>query len=133
LTSEKVPWDKQTEADRKDFPIFLVNRFLSMNTDYIDLINSLQKYTVSQLDSEIVYKLYLSILPKNKSYSTYIKSREETEKNKLSSELHQLLSKEYQWSKQECVSNLKRIPKETIISFLKERGYGSKEITRILK
>lgn len=75
LHTKNTSWDNLTESDRKSFSVYMVNRFLSMNPDYTDFINSLQ-VTTHNVSPEFVYKLYLEILPKNSGFFTkYIKSK----------------------------------------------------------
>ena len=37
-------WDNLTDADKKTWSNYMVHRFLSMNMDWIELVNELQKY-----------------------------------------------------------------------------------------
>ena len=48
----------------------MVNRFLSMNSDWMELVNELQKYN---LQPKELYKLYTNILPKGKRWLRYMK------------------------------------------------------------
>jgi hypothetical protein len=50
----------------------MVNRFLSMNTSWLELTNEVQRY---DLPPEILYKLYTDILPKKKVWLRYVKGR----------------------------------------------------------
>ena len=50
----------------------MVNRFLSMKTDWIELVNELQKYNLKPKE---LYKLYTNILPKGKQWLKYTKGR----------------------------------------------------------
>ena len=50
----------------------MVNRFLSMNSNWLELVNEIQRY---DLPPEIQYKLYIDILPKRKVWLKYIKGR----------------------------------------------------------
>ena len=50
----------------------MVNRFLSMNSDWMELVNELQKYN---LQPKELYKLYTNILPKGKRWLRYMKGK----------------------------------------------------------
>ena len=50
----------------------MVNRFLSMKLEWIELVNELQKYN---LEPKELYKLYTNVLPKSKQWLKYIKGR----------------------------------------------------------
>ena len=61
ITDKKTPWDKLSEVDRKSFSPYMINRWLSMNPNYLDLVNELQQYTIGQLDARETYTLYYEI------------------------------------------------------------------------
>ena len=50
----------------------MVNRFLSMKPEWIELVNELQKYN---LEPKELYKLYTNVLPKCKQWLKYTKGR----------------------------------------------------------
>ena len=50
----------------------MVNRFLSMKMEWVELVNELQKY---KLEPKELYKLYINILPKGKQWLKYTKGR----------------------------------------------------------
>ena len=75
VTDKKTPWSKLSVLDRKSFSVYLVNRWLSMNMDFIETVNELQKYTIGQISSAETYKLYFDILPKQKQLNKYIKGK----------------------------------------------------------
>ena len=77
MTINKKPWADYTAVEAKSISPFAINRWLSMNYNFIEFINMLQKYTVGLLDTREVYKLYLDLLPKQKTYSKYIKGNKE--------------------------------------------------------
>ena len=52
ITEKKVSkgyWESLSESEEKSFSTYLVNRYLSMNMNWIDFVNSLQKYTIGLL------------------------------------------------------------------------------------
>ena len=65
-------WDEISDEDKKSWSNYMVNRFLSMNADWMELVNELQKYN---LQPKELYKLYTNILPKGKRWLKYIKGR----------------------------------------------------------
>lgn len=98
ITYAKTPWDTLTPADQKTFEPYMINRFLSMNPDYVTFINDLQQYVLSGLPRSAVYKLYLDILPKVKTYNKYVKSSGDT----YSKELIDIITTHYQCSSREA-------------------------------
>ena len=74
----------------------MVNRFLSMKMDWIDIVNEVQKY---DLEPEIVYKLYTNIFPKGKQWLKYIKG---DKKMKYPKWVYEIVSKHLQCSMREA-------------------------------
>ena len=74
ITSVQNPnyWDEISDEDKKSWSYYMVNRFLSMNADLMELVNELQKYN---LQPKELYKLYTNILPKGKRWLKYVKGR----------------------------------------------------------
>ena len=62
----KKTWDSFNETDQKTFSPFIINRLLSMDKEFIEVVNYFQKYSIGILQSREVYKWYsikcLSIL-----------------------------------------------------------------------
>jgi len=63
-------WDDISDEDKKSWSNYMVNRFLSMKMDWIDIVNEVQKY---QMEPEMLYKIYTNIFPKGKQWLKYIK------------------------------------------------------------
>ena len=55
MTHEKKEWSKYTDIDKKKFSPFIVNRWLSMKMELIEVINQLQKYTIGLLSPRDAY------------------------------------------------------------------------------
>ena len=53
MTHEKKEWSKYTDIDQKKFAPFIVNRWLSMRMELIEVINQLQKYTIGLLSPRV--------------------------------------------------------------------------------
>ena len=65
-------WKQISEEDKKTWSNYMVNRFLSMKPEWIELVNELQKYN---LEPKELYKLYTNVLPKSKQWLKYTKGR----------------------------------------------------------
>ena len=89
-------WDEISEEDKKTWSNFMINRFLSMKMDWIDIVNEVQKY---DLEPEIVYKLYTNIFPKGKQWLKYIKG---DKKMKYPKWVYEIVSKHLQCSMREA-------------------------------
>jgi len=133
ITEKKTPWDKLSEADQKSFSPYLINRWLSMNRDLIEIVDMFQQYTIGELDRKHVYQLYQELLPKRKMYNKYIKAKDSDKYNK---ELLEFVAKHYQVSIREAteyVAMLLDIDKELVIDILRKYGKTDKEIKSLMK
>ena len=65
-------WDEISDEDKKSWSNYMVNRFLSMKPEWIELVNELQKYNLKPKE---LYKLYTNVLPKGKRWLKYTKGR----------------------------------------------------------
>lgn len=63
-----------TDADKKSYSNYMVNRFLSMNPHQLPIVNELQKYN---LTSDVHYKFYSQALPRKRQFNKYIKKTKE--------------------------------------------------------
>ena len=73
----KKHWDEFTEDEQKKFSPFIINRWLSMDKDFIEFVNVFQKYAIGTLEPREVYKWYCDILPKGKRFNKYIKGKKD--------------------------------------------------------
>ena len=75
LLVHKKKWNDFTEDEQKKFSPFIINRWLSMDLEFIEIVNYFQKYSIGQLKPREVYKWYCDILPKGKRFNKYIKGK----------------------------------------------------------
>jgi hypothetical protein len=133
ITFKKTSWDSLTEADQKSFSPYLINRWLSMNPDFIELVDMFQQYTIGPLDKKHVYQLYCDFLPKQKTFAKYIKGKKSTEYNK---ELVEFVATHYMISKREseqCIDFWKENAPMELSQLLKKYGHSDAEIKKLLK
>mgnify|MGYP003135707201 CR=1 FL=1 len=130
ITWKKTDWNKLDEASQKSFSPYLINRWLSMNMDYIEIVDMFQQYTIGPLSKKHVYQLYYDFLPKQKSFNKYIKGKKQDKYNK---ELIQLVAKHYQVARIEAEEYIELLGKEQLTSILKKYGKTDKEIKGLLK
>ena len=125
----KKEWSSLSEMDKKTFSAYMINRFLSMSTTYIDLVNEVQHYTNGQLGDKEVYNLYKDILPKKKSFFRYIKG---SKNNKYSDTVLDYLTRYFQVSRREVKDYLNLMSKSDIQSILQKYGFTEKEIKQAI-
>ena len=130
ITWKKKPWSELSETDQKSFSPYLINRWLSMNINYIELVDMFQQYTIGTLNKKHVYQLYFDFLPKQKSFNKYIKGKKQDKYNK---ELVKLIANHYQVAKIEAEEYISLLEQTEISSLLKKYGKTDKEIKGLLK
>ena len=126
----KKHWDDFTEDEQKKFSPFIINRFLSMDKEFIEVVNMFQKYAIGVLEPREVYKWYSEVLPKGKRFNKYIKSKKS---KKYDSEMIDILQKYFECSKLQVKQNLELISKDELIEILNKYGLEKKKIKRITK
>ena len=82
ITTSKRPWDSFTDEDKEAFNVFMIHRFVSMDSNYIDVVNMIQIYPNAA--RKHVYNFYCDVLPKKKTFFRYIKSKNKWDKEILS-------------------------------------------------
>ena len=55
ITWKKRSWSSMSELDQKSFSPYLINRWLSMNPDLIEIVDMFQQYTIGPLNKKHVY------------------------------------------------------------------------------
>ena len=135
ITNKKTPWSTLTEQDCKSFSPYLINRWLSMHPDLIEIVDMFQQYTIGPLRKKHVYQLYHDILPKQKMYAKYIKGKK---MDKYNPELIKFLAEHLHCSKSESeefigILLLNESGRNRLVELLKKYGHTDKEIKKLLK
>ena len=130
ITWKKRSWDTLDEASQKSFSPYLINRWLSMNPDLIEIFDAFQQYTIGPLSKKHVYQLYLDFLPKAKMFAKYIKGKK---MNKYNKSLVTIVANHYQVSRIEAESYIDLLEQDEIIDLLQKYGKQEKEIKGLLK
>ena len=87
--NKKVKWEDLNEEEQKSWNTFIINRALSFNSNYIDIVNNVQPHTGGQLTPAEIFKYYQNMLPNNFRFQKWIKGKKE---NKYNPQLLALLS-----------------------------------------
>jgi hypothetical protein len=89
---------------------YMINRFLSMNEDYCEVVNFVQKNTW-QIKPVYLYNLYKDLLPKQQVYLKYIKAQNTKKYNDDEIESIQAY---FEISKKEAKEYIDLLPKEEV-------------------
>ena len=134
ITAEQDPkyFDKLSEEDLKSWSNFMINRFLSMKPEWVELIATLLPLTQT-LQPKEMYKLYISVIPKGKYFLKYIKGKGE---DKYEEFLVELIKKDFQCSEKEANEYIEvlystREGRENIKYICEKYGTDKKQITKL--
>ena len=130
LLVHKKHWNDFTEDEQKKFSPFIINRWLSMDKEFIEIVNYFQKYAIGTLNPREVYKWYCDVLPKGKRFNKYIKGKKD---KKFNVELIDIVSKHLECSKLQTKDYLELMNKEELETILKMYGIDKKTIKRLCK
>jgi len=126
----KKHWNEFTEDEQKKFSPFIINRWLSMDEDFIEVINYFQKYSIGLLSPREVYEFYRNFLPKGKRFNKYIKGKK---KKSYDKELIDIVKNHFECSKIEIKEYLELISKEELENILSKYGTEPKKIRKLIK
>ena len=127
---KKTRWNEFTEDEQKKFSPFIINRWLSMDKDFLEIVNFFQKYSIGTLEPREVYKWYCDMLPKGKRFNKYIKGKKD---KKYNTELIDIMVMHFECSKSQVKDYLDLIAKDELIEILEKYGMNEKTIKRLLK
>ena len=126
----KKHWSEFTEDEQKKFSPFIINRWVSMDKDFLEIVNFFQKYSIGTLEPREVYKWYCDMLPRGKRFNKYIKGKKD---KKYNTELIDIMVMHFECSKSQVKDYLDLIAKDELMEILEKYGINEKTIKRLLK
>jgi hypothetical protein len=127
VTTDKIPWNNLTIEQQKEYDVFIVNKILSADTEYVELVNIMQMHY--NMPKKHSYNVLLRLLPKKKVNIDFIKSSKE----KINKDLLLILSKHYRISISEAKLYYNKMGKADITILLNDLGYDNKQINKLMK
>ena len=117
LHTKKRRWEDFNDEEKKSFNVFIINKALSMNPNYLNIVNMVQNFTgLNQiLSPKEVFNLYLNLLPNKFKFYKWIKG----EKTKKEKEKAEYLAMHFEVSIREAYDYLKILDKKTINKIIK--------------
>ena len=117
LHTKKRRWEDFNDEEKKSFNVFIINKGLSMNPNYLGIVNMVQNFTgLNQIISpKEVFNIYFNLLPTNFRYYKWIKG----EKTKKDKEKIEYLAMHFKVSTREAYDYLKILDRKTINSIIK--------------
>ena len=122
----KRDWNSFSESDQKKFSPFMVNRYLSMGSDYLQIVNYMQKYWMVTPHKSL-YQFYCNLLPKKKTYLRYLSGKKE----KTNDKVVPFIMEYFEVSKLQAADYYDLMLKEDLILLLKKFGKSDKEIKKM--
>lgn len=89
---------------------WMINRYLSMDQDYVEVVNIVQKNTW-QMKGEYLYNLYKDLIPKQYKFLKYIKPTKKIEYNQ---EEVDAVSTYFEVSKKQAKEYISMLPKDEL-------------------
>ena len=127
INQYKTPVSKFTDKDWEVFNSYMVHRFLSMNHDYIEIVNYVQEFPPQE--KIMIYNIYKEFIPKNNKWNKYVKSSVKQPNKDLVNQLKD----HFKVSTREIKDYLKILDTTEINRILSNRGLETKEIKQLLK
>ena len=127
VTVKKSSPNSFTQQDWDDWNSYMIHRFLSMNINYIDIVNFVQN--INPQNKKEIYTIYREMIPKRKVWNKYIKNQNK----KDSKELSDIIASKLSIGSSEASSYIPILGKDGITGVLSDLGYEKKEITKLIK
>ena len=128
FNKDKDFYKNLSETERKNFNIFMLQRYISMEKKYISFISYIDKYAFNCLDKEMYHDLMLKVLPKKGIYFNYIKKDKNKEKEDI---VIDYIVEKYEISKQEAKEYNQLLTKEDKQELLMGFGVEEKIVKKI--
>jgi hypothetical protein len=77
ITTHKTPIHEISEESWDKFNSYMIHRYVSMDMNYIDIVNYVQK--INPNNKKQIYSIYREMIPQKKTYLKYVKN--ENKKN----------------------------------------------------
>lgn len=117
ITYSKENWEDLPQEEQEAFNKYMINRFISMDQDYCEVVNVVQK-NMWQMDNAHIYRLYKNILPKRQVFLKYMKPT----KVKYDPEAIELIKEYFETGNKEAKEYLDILSKEEIQSIFEQYG-----------
>ena len=117
LHTKKRCWEDFNDEEKKSFNVFIINKGLSMNPNYLGIVNMIQNFTgLNQIISpKEVFNIYFNLLPTNFRYYKWIKG----EKTKKEKEKAEYLAMHFKVSTREAYDYLQLLDRKTVNKIIK--------------
>ena len=127
ITLYKTPVEEISEESWNVWNSWLVHKYVSMDIRYIELANYIQ--TIPYDNKQQIYQIYREMIPKQKTFLKYVKSRTK----KQPATLVEYVAKHFECSLGEAEEYIDILRENGVRSVLYKMGVEDKEIEKLLK
>ena len=125
LHTKKRRWEDFNDEEKKAFNVYIINKTLSFNSNYLDIVGITQKYSTDQISQKEVFNIYFSLLPNKFRFYRWIKGA----KNEKNKEKAEYLAMHFKVSTREAYDYLKILDKKTINKIVKNYKWNLQKKT----
>ena len=127
IYNKNIKWENLNEDEQKDYNTFIINRALSLNSNYLDIVNKIQQYTPTPKES---FKYHQSMSEDKFKYNKWIKGQKS---KSFKPELLTLVSNYFECSSKQAEDYLNVLEKKEVKQLLEHIGVQLDEIKKLLK
>ena len=127
INTTKPPVESFTDKDWEVWNSYMIHRFISMNPDYIEIVNYVQDFPPQE--KRMIYSIYKEFIPKNNKWSKYIKSKVKQPNKDLINHIKDY----FECSSREAKEYINILAPTEINRILTNKGLDKKEIKPLLK
>ena len=127
IHDKRLKWEDLTEDQQKVYNTFIINKALSFNSNYLDIVNRIQHYTPTSKES---FKYFQSMTNDKFRYNKWIKGQKTKSYNP---QLLALLSGYFECSAKQAEDYLSILNKKETKTLLKHIGVQENEIKKLMK
>ena len=127
ITVKKTLPTDFSEESWDSFNSYMVHRYLSMDINYIDIVNYVQK--INPQNKKQIYSIYREMIPKQKVWLKYVKSQTPKKKE----ELVEYVAKYFECSLGEADHYIDILRETGVRGLLGEMGVDIKEQDKLFK
>ena len=127
ITQHKTHPKEISQESWKSFNSFMINKYVSMSPDYIELVNYVQR--IPYENKQQIYSIYREMIPKRKVFLKYIGSK----KKKQNLELADYIAQYFHCSLGEADEYIDILQKNGVRGILYKMGIEDKTVDKLLK
>ena len=124
---KKLKWEDLTEDQQKVYNTFIINKALSFNSNYLDIVNRIQHYTPTSKES---FKYFQSMTGNNFRYNKWIKGQKTKTYNP---QLIAIVSAHLECSSKQAEDYLNILEKKEVKLMLKQIGLQEDDVKKLMK